>query len=61
MKHFNKHNTTPPQNKRSKKVENIFLLAILLFACFGTYHICKNQSQSKAEKMEYKYTLETRQ
>jgi len=61
MKHLNKNNTTTaPRNKRSRKVENIFLLAIFIFACFGTYHICKSQAQPKAEKIEYEHRLGSR-
>ncbi len=57
MKHLNEKNTRTHQNKRSRKVENIFLLAIFLFACFGTYHICKSQAQPRAEKMHYEYSI----
>ncbi len=60
MKHLNKNNTLQTQQKGSRKVETIFLVAIFLFACFGTYHICKNQGQPKAEKVEYNYSIGSR-
>ena len=60
MKHLNTNNTLPTQQKRSRKVETVFLVAIFLFACFGTYHICKNQGQAEAEKVEYQYSIGSR-
>lgn len=57
MKHLDKNNALPTQQKRSRKVETFFLVAIFLFACFGTYHICKNQGQVETEKMEYNYSI----